>query len=300
MTPPSSWPDLGALELLALVAETGSIRQGAVRVGISQPAASLRLRQLERTLGVTLLERASTGARLTADGAAVVGWTEPILRASHVLDRGVRALRASQDSQLRLAASLTVAEYLLPGWLASLHAASPEVSVSLQMANSNDVVELFARGAVDLGFVEGPSLPRGLQGRTVLRDELVVVVGAAHPWARRRSALSPDALARADFVLRERGSGTRDVFVSALARHGLEPHGVIELASTTAIKEAVMNGLGPSALSRLAVQSELSDGRLRSVECRDLDLRRAIRAVWPRATNLSSLGRQLLATVEAR
>lgn len=300
MTERSSWPDLGALELLMLVAETGSIRQGAVRVGISQPAASLRLRQLERTLGVTLLERTTTGAQLSADGAAVVGWAEPILRASRVLDGGVRALRASTDSQLRLAASLTVAEYLLPGWLASLHAASPEVSVSLQMANSNDVVELFARHAVDLGFVEGPSLPPGLQGRTVLRDELVVVVGATHPWARRRTPLSPDALARADFVLRERGSGTRDVFVGALARHGLEPHGVIELASTTAIKEAVISGLGPSALSRLAVRSELSDGRLRIVSCWDLDLHRAIRAVWPRATNLSTLGRQLLATVEAK
>ncbi|MDE3008992.1 MAG: LysR family transcriptional regulator [Acidobacteriota bacterium] len=299
MTSPSTWPDLGALEVLLGVAETGSIRQSALRLGISQPAASLRVRHLEEHLGVIVLERTPSGARLTADGAAVVGWAEQVLRAYRVLLSGVRALRASRDSQLRVAASLTVAEYLLPGWLATLHATSPEVSVSLRMANSHDVVELFANEEVDLGFVEGPVLPTGLQGRSVLRDELVIVVAATHAWTRRRSALSPRDVATAPFILRERGSGTRDVFESALARHHLSANVVIELASTTAIKEAVMSGLGPSILSRLAVQSELREGRLREVTCRDLVLERAIRAVWPRHTNLSPVARRLLATVEA-
>lgn len=299
MTSSSTWPDLGALEVLLGVAETGSIRQSALRLGISQPAASLRVRHLERQLGVVVLERTPSGARLTADGAAVAGWAEQVLRANRVLLNGVGALRASRDSQLRLAASLTVAEYLLPGWLASLHAISPEVSVSLRMANSQDVVALFAKNEVDLGFVEGPTLPTGLQGRTVVRDELVIVVAPTHPWTRRRSALTAPDLAKAQFILRERGSGTRDVFVGALARHDLTPHAVIELASTTAIKEAVISGLGPSVLSRLAVQSELREGRLRQVNCRDLVLDRAIRAVWPRQKNLSPVARRLLSTVEA-
>ena len=289
-------PDIAALDLLVSVAQLGSIRQAAMRHHISQPAASVRIRELERVLGVRLVERATTGARLTPDGLAVVGWTNPVLSAMKTLSRGVQTLRLDQDSQLRLAASLTVAEYLLPGWLAPLYAVST-TAMSLRMANSEEVAELFVRDEVDLGFVEGPSLPPGLQGRTVVRDELIVVVSPQHPWARRRTGINASMLAQTPIVSREVGSGTRKVLEAALARHGLEPLITAEFSSTTAIKAAVAAGLGPAVLSRLTVGIELVDHRLIAIECSDLRLTRSIRAVWRAQTTLPPLAKKLLAVI---
>ena len=291
------WPDLVALDLLVSVAETGSIRQAALRNHVSQPAASVRIRELESTLGLRLVDRHTTGATLTPAGLAVVGWADKVLAAMRTLASSSRALRLDHDSQLRIAASLTVAEYLLPTWLAPLYNAPVPAAVSLRMANSDEVTALFARDEVDLGFVEGPNLPHGLQGRTVYRDELVVVVAPSHPWARRRSPLSPAMLAATPLVSREPGSGTRQVLVSALARHGLVPSVAVELASTTAIKAAVTSGLGPAVLSRLAVVDELADRRLMVVEASELRLSRSIRAVWKVRRELSPLAKQLLATL---
>jgi molybdate transport repressor ModE-like protein len=288
-----SQPDLAALDLLVSVAQSGSIRQAALRHHISQPAASVRIRELERVLGLRLVERATTGARLTPDGLAIVGWAEQVLGAMRVLTSGAQALRLDQNSQLRLAASLTVAEYLLPGWLAPLYASRP-TAVSLRMANSEEVAELFGRDEVDLGFVEGSSLPSGLQGRTVYRDELVVVVSPQHPWAHRRTPLRAAMLAAAPLVSREVGSGTRQVLEVALAEYGLTPLVAVEFSSTTAIKAAVAAGLGPAVLSKLAVSAELLDRRLVAIECRELLLTRSIRAVWRTRTTLTPLAKELL------
>ena len=294
-----SQPDIAALDLLVSVAHTGSIRQAAMRHHISQPAASVRIRELERVLGLRLVERATTGARLTSDGLAIVGWAEQVLSAMRMLTSGAQALRLDQNSQLRLAASLTVAEYLLPGWLAPLYASIP-AAVSLRMANSEEVAELFVRDEVDLGFVEGSSLPSGLQGRTVYRDELVVVVSPQHPWARRRTPLSAAMLADSPLVSREVGSGTRQVLEEALAEYGRQPLIAVEFGSTTAIKAAVAAGLGPAVLSKLAVSAELIDRRLVAIECHELHLARSIRAVWRSRTTLSPLAKELLSGITSR
>ncbi len=294
MTTTDRWPDLVALDLLVSVAETGSIRQAALRHHVSQPAASVRIRGLEVALGLRLVERHTTGATLTPDGLAVVGWADRVLAAMRALTSSSRALRLGQDSQLRIAASLTVAEYLLPTWLAPLYAAANPAAVSLRMANSDEVAALFTRDEVDLGFVEGPTLPHGLQGRTVYRDELVVVVAPGHSWARRRAPLHPAMLADGQLVSREPRSRPRPGLVSALARHGLEMMVAVELGSTTAIKAAVASGIGPAVLSRLAVADELADRRLVAVAIAGLPLSRSIRAVWKARSELSPLAKQLL------
>lgn len=277
---PQPHPDLAALDLLVSVGELGSISAAAEAHRVTQPAASMRLRTLERMLGVRLLERARTGARLTPAGAATGEWAADVLRDMRTLLAGAAALRADQGSQLRLAASLTVSEYLLPRWLEQFATAAPETRVSLEMGNTAHVAELVAAATVDVGFIEGPRPPGRLRSREVAQDELVVVVGAGHPWRRRRRPLAPRQLAAAPLVLREPGSGTREVLAEALAEHGLAPTAAMELGSTTAIKAAVMAGAGPAVLSALAVAAELRTGKLVAVPCEGLRLQRTIRAIW--------------------
>jgi DNA-binding transcriptional LysR family regulator len=151
--------DLGAFDMLISVAQTGGIGQAARRHGVSQPAGSARLRALEAALGVTLLERSPRGARLTTAGAPVVDWARPALDAAHALDAGLDALRVRKESRLSIAASMTVAEYLLPGRLAAFRAEHPATSVRLTSHNSTDTAADVRSGAADVGFVEGPGTP---------------------------------------------------------------------------------------------------------------------------------------------
>lgn len=273
-------PDLDALALLVSVAETGSIGRAAARHDLTQPAVSLRLRALERQLRLTLLERSPSGSRLTGPGRTVVDWARPLLDSADAFTRSVSALADRHHDRLRVAASLTVADHLVPGWLVALHAALPDVAVSLQAVNSEHVAELVRAGDVDLGYLEGPEVPPGLRSRPVGGDELVTVTAPAHPWARRRRPVSPAELAAAPLVVREVGSGTREALATALAGHGLSLHTGLELGSTAAIKAAVMAGEGPAVLSRLTVAADLEAGRLVAIPVADLDLRRRFRAVW--------------------
>jgi DNA-binding transcriptional LysR family regulator len=280
MSPPSRLPDLASLDLLVTVAETGSLRRAGERQGISQPAASVRIRGLEHRLGLTLLERSASGSRLTAAGATVVDWARPVLDRAGELIAASEALSASATKRLRVAASMTIAEYLMPGWLVALRANQPQITVALQVANSERVAELVRERHAELGFVEGWRPPSGLRSRTVATDELVVVVGADHPWTRRRRPVSATELARTPLVSREPGSGTREVLEHQLTGAIPAVPPLAELASTTAIKVAVQAGQGPAVLSRLAVGAELATGLLRAVPLDEIALRRRLRAVW--------------------
>ncbi|MHA7958069.1 LysR family transcriptional regulator [Streptomyces sp. L500] len=287
-------PDLGALELLLAVARLGSLGRAARELGITQPAASGRVRAMERLLGVALVERSPRGSRLTDAGVLVTDWARKVVEAAEALDAGAQALRGRRDSRLRVAASMTIAEYLLPGWLIALRTERPGTAVSLSTGNSAAVAERLFAGQADLGFVEGLDVPAGLDGAVVGRDRLVVVTAPGHPWARRRAPLDPAELAATPLILRERGSGTRQVLDAALATHGGLAEPLLELASTTAAKAAAVSGAGPSVLSELAIGEELAARRLVEIPVRDLSLSRALRAVWPTGHRPTGPARELL------
>ncbi|GAA3773409.1 LysR family transcriptional regulator [Streptomyces chiangmaiensis] len=284
-------PDLGALELLLAVARLGSLGRAARELGITQPAASSRIRSMERQLGVALVDRSPAGSRLTDAGALVTDWARRIVEAAEAFDAGAQALRDRRDSRLRVAASMTIAEYLLPGWLIALRARRPDTAVSLLAGNSTAVAEQLLAGEADLGFVEGLSVPAGLDETVVAHDRLIVVTAPGHPWARRRGPLSAAELASTPLVLREEGSGTRQVLDAALG--GLA-RPLLELSSTTAVKASAVSGAGPAVLSELAVGEELAARRLVSVPVEDVRLDRALRAVWRTGHRPTGPGRDLL------
>lgn len=287
-------PELGALELLIAVARHGSMGGAARELGISQPAASSRIRSVERQLGVSLFDRSPSGSRLTGAGALVTDWARRIMEAAEAFDAGAQALRDRRDSRLRVAASMTIAEYLLPGWLIALRTARPDTAVSLLAGNSGAVAARLIGGEADLGFVEGLAVPAGLDGTVIGRDRLVVVAAPTHPWSGRRTALTPAELAAAPLILREEGSGTRQVLDAALASYGGLAEPLLELSSTTAVKAAVVSGAGPSVLSELAVVEELASRRLTEVAVLEIYLRRELRAVWPTGHRPTGPARDLL------
>ena len=286
-------PDLDSLALLLEIATTGSLGRAAAAHGISQPAVSARVRTMEGLVGVPLVERTARGSSLTPGGVLVAGWARDVLGAAEVLDAGIASLRAGRDQQLRVAASMTVAEHLLPRWLVRLAADRPDTAVSLAAMNSAEVQRAVLAGRAELGFVEGPEVAPELESRVVAHDRLVVVVAPGHPWARRRGVDAAE-LAATRLVQREPMSGTRTALEAALSAQGPLAAPLLELSTATAVRAAVEAGAGPAVLSRLAVADDLETGRLVAVGVRGADLARDLRAVWPRGRRLSHPGEDLL------
>lgn len=290
---PPQVTDLTGFDLLLSVARLGSVGRAAVAHQISQPAASARLRELERRLGLTLLHRTPRGSTLTETGALVADWARTAVSAAEALATGVAALRTTRESRLAVAASQTVAEYLLPPWLVALRAGHQGLTVTLRAANSADVAAAVLAGEAGLGFIEGPAVPSGLAAETVATDRLAIVVAPGHPWSKRRSGVTPAELAAAPLVSREAGSGTRRAFEEALLPL-VAAAPALELSSTTAIKHAVAAGSGAAVLSSLAVTAELAAGTLVAVPTA-MPLQRRLRAIWPAGEQLSGPARDLYA-----
>lgn len=285
-------PDLPGLQLLLAVANSGSINGAATEVGITQQAASQRLRALETRVGLALLSRGSHGSRLTESGILLAQWASKVVEAAEQLDVAIASLRTDRQVEVHVAASLTLAEHLVPRWLVAFSAGQQRTGavatrVRLTAENSTSVCQRVLAGQADIGFVEGPSVPAGLRSRVVATDHLVLVTRADHPWARARKPLTIRELAGTPLVSRERGSGTRGAFLAALDAWVSATGGgmdiaapAVELSSSAAVRAAVIAGAGAAVLSELAVADDLAAGKLVQVPVPDLNMTRSLRAVW--------------------
>jgi DNA-binding transcriptional LysR family regulator len=272
-------PDLEQLRLLVAIADHESLGAASRSVGMAQPNASRSLRRLERQLGLSLVLRSPTGSRLTPQGAVVVHWAREVVEATQRLVTGAKALAAESNASFAIAASMTVAEYLVPKWLSDFRTVGSHVRVNFDVCNSGEVFQRLDRGACHLGFVESPTVPRGLRWTVVGQDELLVVVSPGHAWSRRRRPLTPEELAATPLVVREPGSGTRISLEHHLSGHVMAAPAV-ELGSNAAVKIMAASGSAPAVLSRLAVAQALESGELVAVPVEGLRLTRRLRAVW--------------------
>lgn len=282
---------LEAMRLLVAIDDHGSISAAARALGVSQPAATSRLRALEARHRITLVRRSAQGSRLSEDGQAVATWARSVLREAAVLESGLAALSTRRRGDLPVAASLTVAEQLMPGWLATMRDAYPDVHVSLSVVNSAEVLTAVEQGRVAVGFVETPGRLSEVQSTQVGSDRLLVVVAPGHRWSRARRPLSRATLLEEAFVIREEGSGTRETFTRRL---GAEPQVALAASSSGAVIASAMSGLGPAVVSELALGDQLAAGRLIEVAT-EIDLVRPLRAVWQRGSRLRAPASDLVA-----
>lgn len=285
--------DLNALRLIVHLGDQGSLGAAGRTLGVSQPAASATLRAFEARWQLSVATRSARGTRLTQDGETVASWARELVHHVDTIRGGLTALsqqRAQSDNSLSIAASLTIAEFVLPRWLGELRTALPEVHPSLSVVNSDVVDTRIHSGDCEIGFVETTDVSRDLACRVVGHDRLVIVVSPAHPWARRSTPLSRGQLLASEFVLREGGSGTRQTFERALAA---QPEVAMVATSTTAMVGAALAGIAPAVVSPRAVGAAVDTGQLVVVE-HELDLKRPLTAVWQREAVLSPAAQTLL------
>ena len=286
----------GELAAFAAAVETGTVRAAADTLNLTQSAATKRIRMLERRVGGALLERGPLGVAPSELGRLLYPEAKHVLVALGAAER-VIAEQASGESALRVAASRTVGEFVLPGWLAAFRACGGAGRVELDVRNSPAVLAAVRRGEVDIGFVEGTDPLRRLEVLTLVHDEIVVVVAAGHRWARR-TAVKASELPSEPFLTREHGSGTRSVAEAALARVGVTLTPRLEVASTHSLKRAVRDG-GCTLLSRLTVEAE-DTGTLVALRVQGADLTRDLCAVRVRGRVLTAGERRFWSFLRSR
>ena len=294
--------NLNHLRVFRAVCETNSITDAARSLHISQPAASKQLSELESHLGVSLVERLPRGVRLTGAGEVLGRHARRLFQEEQAAEAALAALLGLELGQLSMAASTTIGSYIVPSVFGELHAAHPNVRLQLEIANAARVEELVLAGELDLGLSEGLVASEQLHSEVFAHDEMVLIAAPGHALAReaRPGGISAAVLEGLPLLVRERGSGTREVVEGALERHGLRVAPVMTLGSTEAIKNAVAKGLGVALVSSLTIDLELSTGRLVAIELSDLEIHRALHLLTLEGKPPSPVVQEFLRLLAAR
>ena len=265
--------NLNHLRVFASVAEHGSLTRAARELNVSQPAISKQLGDLEQDLGTQLVDRLPRGVRLTEAGEVLLTHAQRILQAERAAQQDLRDLRGLGRGKLSVGASTTVGSYLVPSLMGELHRQHPGVQLDLTIANTATVQSAVLENSCDVGLIEGFVSSDLLAVETLIADDMVGIAAPSHP-ALRQAPLRAAALRDLPLLMREQGSGSREVIEAALRKRALDVTPVMSLGSTEAIKSAVIHGLGIAIVSRLTVEHELQTKRLVELTFSDLHIRR--------------------------
>lgn len=264
------------LKVFITAARTLSFTRAAEQLDISQPAVSKHVAELETRYGLQLFTRRGSRLELTDAGRTLLDAAERLADDYRRLEYEMSLCTGQTEGELRLGASTTIAQYLLPPILARFTTRFPQVRVSLLSGNSGQVEQALGDHAIDLGLVESVSRRQGLHYTLFRPDELVLVARPGGPYARMES-VTPEALCRIPLVLRESGSGTLEVISGALAERGIrlsQLNVVLRLGSTEGIKRFVRHSDAMAIVSAFSVVDELRSGTLRIVDLDGLPLLR--------------------------
>ncbi len=288
--------NLHHLRLFAAVVEHGGFTRAAAALRVSQPAISKSIKELERETNLRLLDRSGKSVRPTTAGHLLYERARELFGVERMAERELRELRGLKRGVLRIAASTTIATYLLPPVLGRFHRRHPRVRIQTASTNTRAVLRLLLESRVDVALVEGPVSHPRVDVIPWRDDELVVIAPADHPLVAR--AVAARELTEQQFLVREPGSGTRVVTEQALAARGIRLVNTIRLGGTEAIKQAVAAGLGLAVVSRAAAADQLALGRIAVLDVPDLTIRRTFTRLRLRDRATTIAGRELDALLD--
>ncbi len=292
-------PSLHALALFAAVIEHGTMTAAAEAEQISQPAISAQIKMLEGYYGTPLLEREGRRVRPTQAGRLVASYALRLIRLADEAKRAVDDLEGLSRGRLIIGASSTVGEQFLPAHLGRFHATYPNVSLEIAIGNTDAILQRVLDRELDLAFIgRAPNHP-DLVSEPVFADHIVAFVAPGDPLLRD-APIDPARLCNAQFVVRERGSATRDLALRCLRSAGCIPGHIIELGSNEAVKRAVEARLGIGLLSTHAIEAERLAGLLEDLPLLRWDCHRSFWVIYLSDRTLTRAEQAFLKLVRAR
>ncbi|MEF9425769.1 MAG: LysR substrate-binding domain-containing protein [Candidatus Mariimomonas ferrooxydans] len=254
------------LKVFCTVAETKSFSKASEIIRLTQPAVSLQIQALEEIYGTKLFNRSGCIITLTKSGEILYKYAREINLLYLASEKEIGRFTGVVKGIVSVGASSTIGNYVIPSVLADFKKKFPKVGVNIHVGNTKNVIEFLNAGNIDVGLVEGDVKKQKLVVEKLIPDEMVLVMSPLHPWAKKPNVSILD-IPKEPFILREEGSGTRQMIEKNFAKYGISPHNIkisFVMGSTEAIKGAVEEGLGISILSIWATKRETRYGSLKT------------------------------------
>ena len=264
------------LEVFYTVAKRLSFTKAAATLFITQPAVTKHIHELEQQYNNKLFERKGNSIQLTSAGELLLSHTETLFAIYRNIDFDMNSLVHKKEGSLSLGASTTIAHYIVAPLLAGFKKKFQDIRLNLINGNTEQIEKALLDKEIDLGIVEGKSKNQEISYTEFIKDEIVLVCSKDHPLARK-GVLNPEALKSHAFVMREQGSGTREVIDHALKEVGLKMSDLkmeIQLGSTESIKSYLMNSSCLAFISIHALSKELQNGSLHIIDIAGLSIER--------------------------
>ena len=278
-------------------ARLGSFSRAAEELHLAQPTASVQMKKLTDTVGLPLFEQVGKRIYLTEAGRTLHASCKQVFRALAELEQTLAGMRGLDSGQLRLAVS-TAAKYFAPRMLAEFLRLHPGIEVSLQIHNREALERRLAANEDDLYIFADPPESDEYVRQRILPNPLVVFARADHPLARAKN-IPLAQLASEPFLMRERGSGTRQAAEAIFVGQGLKPRVSMELATNEAIRQAILAGFGVSILSRYTLGLDTEQSQLICLDVEGFPLERHWHFVYPTGKQLSTAAQAFTDLVRA-
>lgn len=263
------------VHIFNIAARTLSITKTAKKMNLSQPSVSIQIKDLEDTLNVRLFERINRKITLTDAGKVFFEYSERLLNLIDEINAVMNDFSSGDVGKLVLGASSTVGIYVLPGYLGDFKELYPKAEIALMIQNRQEAMEQCIAGELDFAFMQDPPKHPDLQAEFFMKDDLVIVCSPKHRWANREFLTMKMLISEPEpIILREEGSGTRDLIEYVLKRFGIERKVTMELSSSEGIKRAVEANLGVAVLSRNVIANEVKNKSLVALTIKDLNTKR--------------------------
>lgn len=259
--------DIKQLVVFIQVVEQSSFSGAAKVLGMAQASVSERIANLEKEIGARLVNRLGRKVELTQVGRVLLRRAKEIISLRDATVGELNQLLGVRKGSVRLGGSSAPGEYLLPTLLGRFSMQYPELKVSLNIGDSQEMIGNIEQGILEMGFVGARFPHEHIVFKKTWTDQIVLAIHPQHKWANRKKSISPDELSKEPWIVREPGSGTRiaaDKCLKKILPGGLEEVQVIaELGSVTAIKEGIKAGLGVAFVSAVTVASDVKNGSIR-------------------------------------
>ncbi|MBF0369157.1 MAG: LysR family transcriptional regulator [Magnetococcales bacterium] len=270
------------LRVFYAVAKNLSFTRAAEELYLTQPAVTFQIRQLEEHFNTRLFDRHHNRISLTEAGDTVYGYAERILELYRETEKAINEMTGVTRGLIKLGASTTIGEYLMPRILSGYHDLFPNVQVRLTVHNTRLVVRKLEDATIDAGMVEGPVKNKNITVAPCLEDELMVILPVGHPLSKH-DEIPPESLKDYPFVSREEGSGTRAVIAELLGKGGVaydDLDTILEMGTTESVKGAVEGGMGYSIVSNVSLRKELDMKVLIAKRIKGVPMKRRINFVY--------------------
>ncbi|OPA78567.1 LysR family transcriptional regulator [Paenibacillus selenitireducens] len=271
------------LHIFFTVSEKGSFSAAAHALHMTQPAVTMQVQSLEEYFGARLFNRSTKRIELSEAGRALLPFARKSIELIRETDLAMSKFTHMVQGRLQLGASLTIGEYMLPRMLGPFGQQYPNITISMKVMNTAQILEEIINHQLNFGLIEAPVHHPDMHIEAVMRDELKLIVPAKHALAEAE-VVSVDEVLKYPFILREPGSGTRQVMEEQFARKNIDMkhdiRTVMELGSTGAIKSAVEAGLGITLLSPSSVKHEVALGLVKILDIEELSFHRQFYSIY--------------------